>query len=218
MATGAVFWLIAVGYTSRAVLLITGLLGLARYRKLRGLRYLVWLVWFGLAVELAAQLLHDVKGNNLVMVPLDASGEIWLLSLLYVWALESPWFTRLRLWVASGFVVYAGLSSVMAPEFVRFKTGVLVVESLLLLLLAGLYYRKVLNELRVLQLDRDPMFWVSTGLILYALGKLLISLFGNYVLEHYSQQLSLTVWTIHGLLTIVLYLCYLRALWLRPQK
>ena len=200
-------------------MLVAGLLALARYRQLpAGLRYLALSVWLSMAVELASVILHKLKGSNLILIPLDAAGEVWLLSLLYAWALNSPWFSRLRPWLASGFVAYAGLSGVLAPEFTRFKTGVLVVDGLALMLFAGLYYRKLLNELLVLRLGRDPMFWVSSGLMLYALGKLLISLFGNYMLEHYSQQLSLTVWTIHGLLTIVLYLCYLRALWLRPQK
>ena len=103
-------------------------------------------------------------------------------------------------------------------EPARFKPAVQVLESLLVLGMAALYFRKLLNELRVPQLARDPLFWVSAGLVVYSLSKLLIALFSNYLLEHYSQRLSLTVWTIHGLLTIMLYLCYLRALWLRPQK
>ena len=219
MTFDAVFWLLAVGDASRALLLATGLLGLARYRSLPpGLRYVVVLVWFGLCIELAANVLHRIKGTNLVIVPLDAAGEVWLLSLVYAHALNSRLFARLRPWVAGGFVLYAGLSGSLAPEFTRFKTGVLILESLLVLLLVGLYYRKLLNDLRVPRLGHDPMFWVSSGLLFFFLSKLLLGLFSNYMLEHYSRQLSFMAWTMQGLLAIVLYLCYLRALWLRPQK
>ncbi|MFD2720694.1 hypothetical protein ACFST9_18375 [Hymenobacter monticola] len=217
MTFDAAFWLIAIGNVSRVLLLLTGLLGLVRWRQLpRGLRYLVAVAWFGLLVEGTSELMHG-HVSNLVLIPLDASGELWLLSLVYAWALGSARFARWQPWWVGAFVLYAGVSGLTTPE-AKFKTGVLVLESLLLLLLAMLYFRKLLNELRVPRLTQDPMFWVSTGLVLYSLGKLLISLFSNYMLEHYSRELNLWVWTIHAVLIAGLYCCYFRALWMRPQK
>ena len=217
------FWFLLVGACLRTLLLLAGLLGLHRYRALPPeLRWLVGLMWFGLVLELASYVLGTLYHANLWLVPIDAAGELWLLSLVYARALRSPAFARLRPWLVAAFVLYAGLSSGLTVEVsraaARFKPALQVLESLLILGLAGLYFRKLLNELRAPNLARDAMFWVSAGLVLYSLSKLLIALFSNYLLDHYSQQLSLTVWTIHGLLTIVLYLCYLRALWLRPQK
>ena len=207
----------------RALLLLVGLLGLFRYRTLPPeLRWLVGLIWFGLVLELASHVLASLYHSNLWLIPIDAAGELWLLSMVFAWALHSPVFTRVKPWLVAAFVLYAGLSSgltfELSREAARFKPAVQVIESLLVLGMAGLYFRKVLNELQVVSLARDPMFWVSVGLVIYSLSKLLIALFSNYVLEHYSRQLSLTVWTVNGLLTIVLYLCYCRALWLRPQK
>ena len=142
--------------------------------------------------------------------------------MVFAWALHSPAFMRVRPWLVAAFVLFAALSSGLTVELsreaARFTPALQVIESLLVLGMAGLYFRKLLNELQVPNLIRDPMFWVSAGLVLHSLGKLLIALFSNYLLEHYSRQLSLTVWTINGVLTIVLYLCYLRALWMRPQK
>ena len=62
------------------------------------------------------------------------------------------------------------------------------------------------------------MFWVSTGALLYFLGKLQIGLFSNYTMRHYSQELNLWMWTIHALLLLILYSCYCLALWTHPQK
>ena len=206
-------------YLSACVLLAAGLVGAVKYRALdRCLGYLLALVWFGLAIEVASTIGRIWYHSNLWAIPLDAAGEIWLLSLVYSWALNSTVFTRWRPWIAGAFVLYAILSLALNFEPARFKPAVQVIESLLVLGMAGLYFRKLLNELQVPSLARDPMFWVSAGLVLYSISKLLIALFSNYLLEHYSRQLSLTVWTVNGLLTIVLYLCYLRALWLRPQK
>ncbi|GAA4031138.1 hypothetical protein GCM10022409_14220 [Hymenobacter glaciei] len=155
-------------------------------------------------------------------MPIDATGEVWLLSLVFALALQSPNFSRVRPWVVAVFVIYAALSSgltiTFSREAARFPPALQVFEALLILGMSMLYFRKLLNELRVRVLTHDPMFWVSAGLVIYSLSKLLIALFSNFILEHYSQNLSLLVWTINGMLTLVLYFCYLRALWLRPQK
>ncbi len=211
--------IVVVGQCHQALLLLAGLLGLIRYRTLPPeLRWLVTLIGFGLVLELAAHILGKLYHANLWLIPIDAAGELWLMSMVFAWALQSAVFIKWRPWVVGTFVLYATLSLTLNFEPARFKPAVQVLESLLVLGMAALYFRKLLNELQVPNLARDPMFWVSAGLVLYSLSKLLIALFSNYLLEHYSRQLSLTVWTIHGLLTIVLYLCYLRALWLRPQK
>lgn len=213
------FWYHLMLWVSETVLLLAALSGLARWRFLAAeLRYLVGLAWFGLGLELVAHVLAYRQQSNVWLMPLDAAGELWLLSMVYARALNWPTFTRWRPWLAGGFVAYAAVVGYALLELDRYKTGVLVLESLLVLAMAGLYFRKLLNELRVPRLAADPVFWVSVGLLLYCLGKLLIALFGNFVLEHYSRALSQLVWTINVLLSVVLYLCYLRALWLRPQK
>lgn len=215
----ASFWL---GVTSRLEiipLLAAGVSGLVFFRRLsKSLRYLVLLILFGLAVESVAHLLLLFKKPNLFLISVDAAGELWLLSLVYGSALQSATFTKLRPWLAGAFVCYVGLSDWLAPRTTQFKPGLLVLESLLVLGLVGLYFRKLLSELRVQRLSRDPMFWVSTGLLLYFLGKLQIALFSNYALLHYSTELNLWVWTIHALLLVLLHSCYCLALWIRPQN
>lgn len=52
------------------------------------------------------------------------------------------------------------------------------------------------------------MCWVSEGALLYFLGKLLIGLFSNYALFHYSRELNQGVWFVHSLLLSVLCGCY----------
>jgi hypothetical protein len=217
------FWFYLIVYCGHAVLLVDGLLGLWRFRTLPPpLRWLVGLIWFGLVMEVVSQIAATLYHSNLWTIPIDAAGELVLISMVFGRALNSPAFTRVWPWIAAAFVGCAVLSSGLTVEISReaahFKPALQVVEGLLILGMAGLYFRKLLNELQVLSLARDPMFWVSAGLVLYSLSKLLIALFSNYLLAHYSQRLNMTVWTVNGLLTIVLYLCYLRALWLRPQK
>lgn len=212
-----------VGRCGLGVLLLGGLLGLWRFRSLAvELRWLVGGIWFALAMETVAGISGMLFKTNLWTIPIDAAGEFVLLSVVFARALRSPTFARVQPWLAAGFVFCAMLSTGFTIDVslsaARFAPALQVLESVLVLGLAGLYFRKLLNELRVPALACDPLFWVSAGLIIYFLSKMLIALFSNFLLKNYSSQLNLTVWTVHGLMALVLYLCYLRALWLRPQK
>ena len=218
MALNSSLFFNVVHILSLLTLFVAGVIGLIQFRTLPlSLRYLVGLILFGVAVETVVNLLWYFHAPNLFLFPIDAAGEFLLLSLVYRWALQSPGFSRVQPWLAGGVILYAVISSVLLPETSRFKPGLHVVENLLVLMLVGLYFRKLLNELQVQHLARDPMVWVSGGLLFYCLGKLQIVLFSTYM-QHYSKQLNLTVWAVHALLTVVLYCCYCRALWLRPQS
>ena len=210
-------WLTLAGNTEKAVLLGAGLLGLGLFRQLpRGLRYLAVLLWLGLAMEGLSAACRQLHIANLFLIPFDAAGELWLLSLVYEWGLQSPTYTRWRPWVAGTFVACALLDSWLVINVVQFHPAVLVAESLLTLVV-GLYFGKLLRELHVPLLRREAMFWVSAGALLYFLAKLLIGLFSNYALQHYSMELNRWIWFVHALLLNVLYGCYAWALWLRPR-
>lgn len=190
-----------------------------RYRHLpANLRWLGWVLGLEIATEIFALTLRHYHRPNLFIGPLFAAGELWLLALIYDKTLDNARFSRVRPWLASAFAVYCLLDIITTPEVARFKPALQLVESALLLGLVALYFRKLLQELRVTRLDLEPMFWVSIGLVINNLGKSQIYLFSNYLLTHYSNQLNLNIWAIHSLLLAVLYSCYLVALWIRPQN
>lgn len=193
--------------------------GLGKYRRLPpNLRYLVALLGLGVTTELVGGLLRYYHQPNLIIIPIFVACETWLLALVYDKALRWPAFSRLRPWLAGGFAAYCALDTLIAPEAARFKPTLLVLESLLVLGLVALYFRKLLSELRVTNLGLEPMFWVSIGLVIKHLGSLQIFLFSNFSLSHYSTRLNVNIWDIHALLLVVLNSCYLVALWIRPQK
>ena len=219
MLLTALYWATLARQAELLPLLAAGLVALVSFRRLSlPQRYLALLVWFGMAVEVTGVALQSRHIPNLFLVPIDAAGGVWVLSLLYKHALQWPTYSRWQPWVASAFVLGAALSGWLMTDSAHFQPTLMVSESLMLLLLPVLYFRKLLNELHVGNLAHDAIFWLSAGLLPYALVKLLIGLFSNYLLAHYSRELNLWVWFVHAVLLFVLYSCYLRALWLRPQK
>ncbi len=206
-------------FVAHIILALAALVGSWRFRQLpANLRYLVALVGLEVLTEVVTYVLHLYHKPNLFINPLFAAGELWLLALVYDKTVRYPDFSRVRPWLAGVFVVYCALDSLLAPEVVRFKPALQLVESVLILGMVALYFRKLLHELRITRLEREPMFWVSVGLVINHLGKSQIYLFSNFLLKHYSQQLNSSIWSIHALLLAILYSCYLVALWIRPQN
>lgn len=204
--------------TGFSLLLIVGAAGLAagRYPRLSPpLRYLAWLTWFELPLELLGVWLWAKNRNNLFIMPFYTVGELALLALVYRHALRSAAFTKAVPWLVGGFALYTLADTLLAPTLLWYKPGQQVAQSLLLLGMVGLYFRQLLTgQLATPHPEREPLFWVSTGLILYFAGYLNIALFSNYMLTHYSLLFNQQVWTVHYVLSLVLHGCYCVALWL----
>ncbi|MFD2720674.1 hypothetical protein ACFST9_18275 [Hymenobacter monticola] len=196
---------------------VATVIGTLRFRQLPvNLRYLAGLLWFVMPLQILAFVLMLLQRNNLFVMPIWNIGEFSLLALVYSHTLQSKPLTRALPWVVGGFAAYALFDSLYVGALTQFRPGQQVLQNLLVLVLVGLYFRKLLQELHVQQLKREPMFWVSAGLTIYCLGYLQIALFSSYLLR-YSEQLNMNVWMVHSLLFIMLYCCYSVALCL-PQK
>lgn len=207
-------------YNTPITLVIIGSIwGIVCFRQLPpSLRALVLLLCFDAVMECTGSFLRYIEIPNLFLFPIVIVGEAGLMLLLYVRALQSAWLQRVAPWIIGFLVTYTLLDTLLVPGTVRFRPSLQVMGDLLSLYLGGMYFRKQLNELQVARLERDPLFWISAGLVLTSLGNLLISLSSNYLLHNYSQQFNIYVWRIHAVFVALLYICYCIALWLRPVK
>jgi hypothetical protein len=96
-------------------------------------------------------------------------------------------------------------------QFNGFATAI---ESLFLIFFSLCYFYKTMQELKVKHLEREPMVFISIGLLLYFSSSLFIFLFTNYV-DAENGTLFL-IWGIHGIFSIILNILYAIALWLQP--
>ena len=197
-----------------------GLLGLARYRQLvPSLRWLALLAGFDAVAELTYTVLAEVFSfrNTNFLMPFVVAGEIVLQTLLYRQVLRSAAFNRVVPWLLGLFCFYTLLNSSIVSPVMDYVLSLQIVSNLIQLGLAGLYFQKLLNELRVAQLRRDPFFWFSVALAAYGLGNMLIYLFSNYLLAHYSVELQkIVLWGVRNVFNIQHYLAYMLVLWVRP--
>jgi hypothetical protein len=188
----------------------TGLLGLIRYRQLApSLRWLALLAGFDAAAELTGNILVNVFGIT--------AGEIVLQTLLYRQVLRWATFNRVVPWLLGLYCLYALLNSSVVSAVTTTIVSLEIISNLIQIGLAGLYFQKLLNELQIENLRRDPFFWFSVALAVYGLGNMLIYLFSNYMLAHYSVDLQkIILWGVRNVFNIQLYLAYILVLWVRP--
>jgi hypothetical protein len=212
----------AFGWLTITLAVGSGFSGLIRFRLLLpSQRHLALLACFDVTIELTAKFLSQVVHlkSNLFLFPIVLTGEVALLALLYQQALQSPGFTRVAPWVAGLFGLYALLDHLAPHTAVHYAPGVQVVSYLLMLGMAGLYFRKLLSDLQVARLSQEPVFLLSVGLTVYSLGSLLIALFSNYIITHYSRTTQILVLDLlRNLFNVELYVCYIIVLWMRPPK
>lgn len=192
--------------------------GVLRYRRLETTRrYLVWLSWLALLVTAVAAWFASHHRPNLFLAPIDTAIEFTLLGLMYRRALAPLAVARYVPLGIGLFLLGTAGSYVPRLDTVQFSPVQHFIESMAVLALAiGYLWQLLRPPLTLAPLEREPMFWVSAGAVLYFAGNSLIFLTSNLTL-FYSRELSLTVWAIHALLYSFLNGFYIVALCVNPQ-
>jgi hypothetical protein len=204
-------------YVSVILVFIATLVAVARFKRLGpALRCLAGLLVFETFIELLSRAMLALGHPNLFLLPIDTLVEFGLLAWMYR---RVFWPSAVSRWLPAVVVVFSlvSLFSYTRPDnLLHFNAVQRFAESFLVLGLVLLYFYKVIRELVIIQLEQEPMFWVSVGVLLYFSGNVFIFVSSNYVIQH-SETLSLRLWNIHGLLYMVLNSLYAVALWISPS-
>ena len=89
-----------------------------------------------------------------------------------------------------------------------FPTYARAMESLLVVGFCTSYFVQVLRNLDVENLERTFMFWVTTGLLVYFATNACITIFGSVLATEAIAPVWGAIWSIHGVLNILLYLAF----------
>ncbi|MDO7850116.1 hypothetical protein Q4S41_00815 [Hymenobacter sp. CA1UV-4] len=198
---------------------VAGVIGVARYRRLdRNMQYLLLLTLLALVVTAVAMWLRVRHRPNLFLFPIDTAIEFTLLALIYRHALRELPISRFILAGVGLFLLGTALTYRPRLDTLEFSPVQHFIEGVVVLTFVFYYFRReITRQVVTRHLERDPMFWVSTGLLLYFSGNLLIFLTSNLVLK-YSPTISRHVWAIHALLYTFLNVFYGIALSLPPSR
>jgi len=188
-----------------------------RYKKLQQpLKYLAILIFFDFGTEVITHIYFFLKSSNQFLWPAFIVIEFSLIMWIYRQQLLPMLIAKITPLLIPVFAIYtftdwfygklAGLSA-----FPHFIEGVIILYTVLC------YYYKTLKAPLIIHLERQPMFWLSTGLFIYFSVDSIIFIFSNYI-QSFSLRFNSQIWFIHAIFNIVLYIFYTLAVCLNPKK
>lgn len=117
----------------------------------------------------------------------------------------------LKWWVVPVlFVVFAVANALWLDGFYNFPSNTAVAYSVFGISLSIGYFVKTINALEVAYLEREPMFWVSSGMLLYFSGSFLFWVCLNFLT--YDVDFFFSIYAVNGWLAILLSTCLCIAL------
>jgi len=102
-----------------------------------------------------------------------------------------------------GFLVI--VTFLLLKNMLVLNTKVLIAGNILMIFCSCLYFVDLLNQDIVFNLHKLPMFWISTGLLIFNAGELSYNLFFDYILSHKQDFNAIVFTAINGKLIFILY-------------
>jgi hypothetical protein len=192
-------------------------IGLVRWKKLDHIqRILMLLLFISFLFEFGAVWVNEQLGlPNLPLLHLFTVIQFTILISIFHKTL-APLFSNRWLWgLLIGFGLFAVADALFLSSLQSFNPLARLVESLILIACSFLYLNKTLQELKIQHLDREPMFWISAGVLIYFAGGFLIFISSNYIMP--IKLTFFLFWGLHAVLNTIANLFYFIALCLEPQ-
>jgi hypothetical protein len=164
--------------------LIPFLVGLIKYRYLNpGLKRLFYLVCFALFSESVSRILVIFMSRTLIASHFYVPLEFFFYSILYSWFLKEFIKPRYIYAVIAIFTLSSAINSLFFQSTFILNNYVRAFEALIFVIYSILYFYKLLNELQIKNLWKEPMIWVNIGVLFCFSGNFFIFILSNRILE-----------------------------------
>ncbi|MDO7874264.1 hypothetical protein Q5H93_05930 [Hymenobacter sp. ASUV-10] len=200
-------------------LLVSSGMLLLRWRYLTScLRFAALFIGLAILGEIVSYITgHLLHVHNLYILHGYTIVEFLLIALFYRSFFNGFYPRWLVPALIAGFLLIAALSTIFLQQLSDSNAYVRGLESLLVIGLALLCFYKILTELLTKRLEKDPVFWINTGFLLYFAGNLFLFLLSNALLKQPHQQLSFMAWGLHALLMALMHVFIGIGLWFSPN-
>ncbi len=195
--------------------LVVGLLGWGRLTHIQ--KPIFWLVIWSIFIEMLAMLLGPYLHHpNLFLVHIFTVGQFLLLWYIFKQRLLIPLREVHFTFTLVAFVIAAILSATWIDGWMNFNSHARSFESILVIFFCLTYYYQRLQRLDLEYLENDPLFWLSTGNMIYFSASLIMFIISNYIIV--DESMSFSVWAVHAILNTFNYLFLTIALWVKPTN
>ncbi len=114
------------------------------------------------------------------------------------------------------FSILVLINALKGDGFYVFPSKIVGFYSIMGILLSIGYFLYLLRSLNDYYIERNPMFWVSSGLLIYFAGNFLLWVGLNFIT--YDRQFFNSIYRINSMVTTLLYLFFTIAILLNPKN
>lgn len=157
-----------------------------------------------------AYLAYVLNQNNLWLIHIYTMLELSF----FTWVFRTVLGRNLTLLILIIFNGLALMGIFIFGDLEKFNPWTSALEALLIILYVLSYFYQTARDIKVEDITRMPLFWLSTGALIYFSSSLFLFIFSNYIFP--EVKLSLIFWGIHAMLSILLYIFFFITLWVKP--
>jgi hypothetical protein len=183
------------------------LVSLVCYKKIRNkpLQWFIPFLFFIVLVEFSGYYIRQMGIPNTRLfnftIPLE--------HMFYTYIFYKIFQTQLFKTIAKGLLVFIPVFALSNMAFIQgfivLNTNILLTGSCLMILLSCLYFVDLFRREKELILIREPMFWITTGLLVFNMGELSYNLFLPYIIKNQHDANAILFLSIISVLIYVLY-------------
>lgn len=180
--------------------------------KVKALKLSHWTTWVGFTILNA--LIFDLIGaaffvfkwgnNSLLFLHLYTIAETTLLAFLFHYFFRSK---TLRFWIFGFLILILSIETFqLTREGYLFQMNPITrsLESLFVVFFSLLYFYRMLSEMKVQDISRDLMFWVSTAFLMYFGGNFILFLLSDQLIRNTPAITGIQVFVLHSILQLTL--------------
>jgi hypothetical protein len=186
------------------------LVGLACWYKLKRSVF-IWFVpflWFIVSVELTGRYLRkELHADNVGLYNISVPIEFLFYAFIFWSTFAIRIFRRLTGSFIILFFLFVIVNTLFIQGFKNFTTNVLKVGNFFMIIVCCLYFTELMRQEKQVQLLKEPMFWIATGVFLFNAGEIFYTLFADYLIGMGLDNAGKIFGSINNKLIWFLYTC-----------
>lgn len=178
------------------------------YQKIKHtpLKWFIPYLFFLVVIELSAVYMVQVlKLHSTPLYNISIPIEYSFYAYLFYEHLQGPIIKKTAKLLVILIPTVCAANLLFGQGFKGFNSTNLLLSSTIVLLLCCAYFVDLFRRDEEISLLREPMFWITTGVLFFNLGELATNLFWQYLLQNTREEYSTLVRLINSSLIYVLY-------------
>ncbi len=202
-------FLIALKYIGVLVELIAGIIGILYFYKYKYtlLKYFIFIHWYMIINEFFGLFLSDfVDLDNDIIYNIYCTINFSFFFILYRNCIKNSKKKKIILFFLVTYLISILINSFFENYLYELQTIPYIIAASFLIITIFFYFTEILNSEKVLFVNKNLLFWISVGLLLYYIGNIPFRILRNYYISFTDLTVSFLV---AFTLTIIMNTCFI---------